>query len=58
MEQLNNPDAPINESGLTQMIMMGKSLRQKWINVSIIIEGVFFIKQYDIVPIIRWLQKN
>ena len=26
------PDAPKNESGLTQMIMMGKSIRQIWVN--------------------------
>ena len=25
------PDAPKNESGLTQMIMMGKSIRQIWV---------------------------
>ena len=26
------PDFPRNDSGLTQMIMMGKSTRQKWVN--------------------------
>ena len=25
------PDAPKNERGLTQMIMMGKSIRQIWV---------------------------
>ena len=25
------PEAPKNESGLTQMIMMGKSIRQIWV---------------------------
>ena len=28
------PDAPKNESGLTRMIMMGKFIRQIWVNVS------------------------
>ena len=28
----NTPDAPKNESGLNQMIGMGKSIRQKWVN--------------------------
>ena len=27
------PDAPKNESGLAQMIKMGKSIRQIWVNV-------------------------
>ena len=26
------PDVPYNESGRTQMIMMGKSIRQIWVN--------------------------
>ena len=26
------PDAPKNENGLTQMIKMGKSIRQIWVN--------------------------
>ena len=29
------PDAPRNESGLIQMIMIGKSIRQIWVNVVI-----------------------
>ena len=28
-----SPDAPKNESGLTQMIMMGKSIRQIWVKL-------------------------
>ena len=28
----STPDAPKNESGLIQMIMMGKSIRQIWVN--------------------------
>ena len=33
------PDAPTNQSGLTQLIMMGKSIRQIWVkrlNISLV----------------------
>ena len=33
MKKTTTPDAPINDSGLTHLIRMGKSIRHKWVNV-------------------------
>ena len=42
-KRINTPDVPKNESGLIQMIRMGKSIRHKWVKLRCEILTQYFI---------------